>query len=352
MNSVAFASGAIVKNKLIINLNISEELNSPLRLRFFGLSCVKTKELNLSELVKHSSPDCEYTLSWEFELPAEYIPLVKIELEIDGIQVAYSNKWFLSSLYPASEDDFNSMFHRRRNRIKDLETLVFSIRQILDHFKTSNINKSVASVIYAYRLIDTKSVSLMGEHCLYMESLIDALPFEDDNAHPRFNSSHQIASLYRVLVHMYVAQRRYADITIALDNFMSRLSLKSNQDFYFGVAFNACPLILFNALVKLISGKKDNALELIDFVHRVYIKSLASLPSFAIYFSESKYTLDSVIVALKLKESILADKKPMDAAEVYKYTHRVQSQSGIELLESSFHHLWKHIRLSRRAKSG
>ncbi len=347
MSPPIFASGYIKDGNVCVSFAFEGSIGDSYVLRFIGISTVVSHTVSISNVSICETSDNIKTIESRYKIPSGVTPLIRVEVTINGRDVCYADHWYLSELYPVNDDRFRALFYRRKSRVKAYSTLMYSLSQTLDCYDTKLTNKAVLAVIYAYRLLDFGDIKSMGQHCDYIKELIVSLPFVNDAEHPRKNSSHQIASLYSVYVLMLIAQGLYDDMIDVLNNYKKILD-NMDESSYFGVIFNGCNSMLLFVVIRLITGNHSEAKKLIDLIVTLYLQFIPKVPRSAIYFDESRFILNCVVMSLEIQEKLDGGRKLPDALEIFRMSHRVNSESGKVFLDGAFSRIWKSIRIARR----
>ena len=134
-----------------------------------------------------------------------------------GTPLPVGEEWHLTGLYAFSERQFERRFFRKKHRVSDRETLVYSLKNILSKYRLNEGHRCVVAVILSYRAVDSGEVAelkLAKQHLQKQMTATASLPTTND---VRTDREHLYISMLTALWHVNLALGEYGDFINNLD---------------------------------------------------------------------------------------------------------------------------------------
>ncbi|WP_419897510.1 hypothetical protein [Roseomonas sp. USHLN139] len=273
-------------------------------------------------------------------------PFSQVVVEQDATPLPVGEAWCLTGLFAFSERQFEKHFFRHRNRVQDRETLVFSARQILDHYSLNASHLCVAAVIYAYRAVDLGEAAGLRQARQDIRDVQKRLGTVASTGEARTDRDHLAISLLMALWHVDLALQDHDAFLATLDEAISHSRLLASP--MTATSYNLSRILLLRGWLFYQLGEPDKAIELYNYNFDFYARSLRNIEKNLARFIEQKETHHAVALSLNSLEKINTRKRNIEKHQVFDAVCRTRSPEGIALLKRSLDGLLRRIRLSAR----
>ena len=273
----------------------------------------------------------------EAVIPTPTEPFSDLRISCDGADLPTGDQWWLKGLFAFSEAQFEKHLYRHRNRIKDPETLIFSTRQLLDHYTLNPAHRCVTAVVYGYRAADSCDPAFMRDardRLLVELAATDTLSVTGE---ARSDRDHLHLSMTMILWHLELGLGLFDEMLATLDRAVAYAwKLPAPMA---AIAYNMCRMAFLRAWLHAKAGHHEAANALFMENFHFYTKCMERAEPSAIRFTEMLDAHQAVALSLQTREKMLAGKKTMDTLTALQHINRVRSAAGVALLTSQFQKL-------------
>jgi hypothetical protein len=265
---------------------------------------------------------------------ADEPPITGITVSNDTSVLTTDETWHLRNLYATTEADFERKYYRIKNRIKDPETLIFAMGQIMEHYNLDESHRCVAAVVYAYKSLDINKADKLDRSVAYLDfqrTRSDALKVTGEG---RTDREHLRYSLSMPYWHILMIQGKFAELNSYLDGIIEQS--KSLAVPMFSTPFNVNRMLLLAMYLAIARGELQRAEDIAMLSYEYYISAYKIAESNTVRFSEMKEAHYAVSLGLQSRDRILNQKKSLDTATIFDAVNRIRSEPGLSVLRQKF----------------
>ena len=279
----------------------------------------------------------------------QFEPYTEVRTEVDGQDVRHRPEWGLNRLYAISDDDFEAIFFRARDRTPDKETQHFAVRQITDFYRLNHSHRAVAAVIQGYRAIDLGTPALTEAAVAAVRRELETADDLPESWRARLDGVHLKASLRSVLWQLLLFRGEGDAVIAELDVMVAELKAAHEPLPY--ISINGCPAILVRAQLMLAEGRSEEASELGFWNADFYLSCLNRLKRRRKLWQELIPPYRLVMTSMDLAQRVVDKEEPLSPRTVLSEAMRVEAdQPSAETMLQNYEALMKRLRVRRRAK--
>ena len=277
-------------------------------------------------------------------------PYSEVRVQVDGKDVKPGGGWGLNKLYALSDDDFEGIFFRARDRPQDKETQHFATRQLTDHYRLNASHRAVAAVIQAYRAIDLGRPEMTEAAVRVLKQELETAGDLPESWRARLDGVHLQASLRSVLWQLHLFRGENDAVVAELDALIAFLKAAHEPLPY--ISINGCPAILVRAHLMLAEGRSEEAAELGFWNADFYLSCLNRLKRRRKLWQELIPPYRLVMTSMDLAQRVLDKEDQLSARAVITEAMRVEAdQPSAEIMVQNYETLNRRLRARRRAKA-
>ena len=277
-------------------------------------------------------------------------PYTEVRVQADGKDLKPGSGWGLNKLYALSDDDFEGIFFRARDRPQDKETQHFATRQITEHYRLNASHRAVAAVVQAYRAIDLAKPEMTDAAVAVLQQELATAGELPESWRARLDGVHLQASLRSVLWQLHLFRGENDAVMAELDRLVAFLKEAHEPLPY--ISINGCPAILVRAHLMLAEGRSEEASELGFWNADFYLGCLTRLKKRRKLWQELIPPYRLVMTSMDLAQRVIDKEDQLAARAVITEAMRVEGdQPSAEIMVQNYEALNRRLRSRRRAEA-
>lgn len=277
-------------------------------------------------------------------------PYTEVRVQVNGKDQKSGSDWGLNKLYALSDDDFEGIFFRARDRPQDKETQHFATRQITEHYRLNASHRAVAAVVQAYRAIDLGRPEMTDAAVKVLNQELETAGDLPESWRARLDGVHLQASLRSVLWQLHLFRGDNDAVMAELDRLVAFLKAAHEPLPY--ISINGCPAILVRAHLMLSEGRSEEASELGFWNADFYLGCLNRLKRRRKLWQELIPPYRLVMTSMDLAQRVIDKEDQLAARAVITEAMRVESnQPSAEVMVQNYEALNRRLRTRRRAQA-
>jgi hypothetical protein len=234
-----------------------------------------------------SPNDCSITC----DLPDRIVKAIEVRCSRDGVGVSYESDYELLDLLPSDDKLYKGL-----NRAKDIETLIYSARQLIMSTERSLMDKVEGLKIISYKYIETINLDGMewaGEQIDLMADLLETAPPAKGNS--KFHPTHAYVSLMFIRSTMAVMRMDYPGYINALSALKKNVANTPKAPI---IGFNLSQALLVYGRLLHAAGLDEDATEALEMSVETFRASASHMSiGRPMAFSELEMTLKAATQA-------------------------------------------------------
>jgi hypothetical protein len=267
-------------------------------------------------------------------LNGDELPFSDVIVRCSGEKIELGQGWHLSGLFAFTEEQFENRFFRKKRRVADTETLIFALKNILRHYRLNPAHRCVASVILAYRAVDSGVHADLQMAKGYLEEQLASVAQIPRTGHERTDRYHLSISLLTALWHVNLALN---DMESFIKNLDEAIECSRTIPGPMTLThYNLCRAILLRGWLHIKEGRNQEAVKLHEYNFEFYKTSLTNMGRTTIHFAEQKETHSMVLLSMLSSDKIQSGKKNLELDKVFFPACRSRSENARDQLARNF----------------
>lgn len=212
-----------------------------------------------------------------FKLGAPGAIIIKAEIvALPGLEIVASPRVadLLGCLFPATDEEFQRVFVRRRLRWGDARSDYFIARQICQHFPGSPHFRCAAAPVLCYKAVELDDRHDAADALEIASALLPVAESCRRHWHPRRNGEHLYVSLLTAIWHIHIARGDVAALVATLERMRAGMDRVSN---YLSPSFNLCKSLLLYGYVLFRQGDHDRSRAMFRLVVETFKRGAADV---------------------------------------------------------------------------
>lgn len=181
--------------------------------------------------------------------------------------------WHLGFLAPRDDREFTDRYTWEGQRIRDGETLRFSLHQTLEHISLSAGYFVSAAVMFAYRAVEADATEQVRTAIHFLKAAIPLTTGLESTRHVRTDRDHLLVSTNTALWHASLFLEEYDNIYEALVNIHQAVRNVSDP---WSIGYNGAKGLLLYSFLLLTGGHFARAQEVNDDIFALFQRAAAS----------------------------------------------------------------------------
>lgn len=336
--------GVIRSGALDMTLTLPDTQPRRIELRFLDGASGWTHAVSWPDDFERESGRDGDALSGRLRIPdADALPLFSgVSAAADGLRPCPGPDWHLNGLYAFSEEQFERHFNRHKHRIRDKETLIFATLQLLRHYELDEAHRCIATVIYAYRAVDSGDLTILEDASQWILRQYARVERLHLTGNARSDRDHLSISLLTVLWHLHLASKQFDDVERVLDQAIEISRAMSSP--MATIPYNLSRMIFLRGWLLFKEDKIDQAIEVLNYNFDFYVLGFKNIERNVTRFVELEQAHHIVGLSLQCIDRIKTKKKNFDTPTVLDTVSRVRSDEGLALLQKNFIEMVRAIR--------